>query len=337
MELNAKKILLGFLIFALIFLMFIAISGVFIITKSFQAMGDGPQGKDNIAVINISGPIMAGDSGGVLGSETASSNDIMEQINSAKDDENIKALLLRVNTPGGSSAASDSIYRELKKFRESTSKPIVVSMGDVAASGGYYVSAAADEIFASPSTITGSIGVIMKFTNLEDLYEKIGVDSITIKSGDHKDIGSSNREMTAKEKKMLENMVDNVYQQFVDAVVEGRNLSEDDVLELADGRIYNGSKAKELGLVDQLGTFYDAVDHTAELSNIKGEPNLIYYNQPSPFKKLLGSVNELIVNILFDRTIDNNLKNDSDGSALMYQQLIEQREQSSLDNLKIQY
>ena len=336
MELNTKKIFLGFLIFALVFLIFLGIAGVFLIGRSFDAIGNKPKGRDNIAVINITGPIMAGNSGGVLGNEMASSRNIMKQINQAKDAKNVKALLLRVNTPGGSSAASDSIYRELRKFKK-TGKPIIVSMGDVAASGGYYISAAADEIFANPSTITGSIGVIMKFTNLEDLYNKLGVDSITIKSGPHKDLGSPNRKMTAEEKKMLQDMVDNVYKQFIDAVVEGRSMSRDTVLKLADGRIYNGAKAKKVGLVDQLGTFYDAVDRTAKLANIKGEPNLIYYNQSSPIERILGSVNKLITNILFDKALSNNLNLDSNKSALMYQQLIEHEEQSNLDNLKLQY
>lgn len=338
MEINTKKIFLGFLIFALIFLILLGIIGGFLLTKSFGSINNKSQGKSNVGVINITGPIMAESSGGVFGSsEMASSKNIMKQIQKAKDDKGIKALLLRVNTPGGSSAASDSIYKELEKFREETDKPIIVSMGDVATSGGYYVSANADEIFASPSTITGSIGVIMKFNNVQDLYDKIGVDSITIKSGKYKDIGSSNREMTTEEKEMLQNMVDSVYQQFVDAVVEGRDMSEEEVMELSDGRIYNGAKAKELGLVDNLGTFYDAVDRTADLANIKGEPNLVHYNQASPIEKLLGSVNDLITNVLFNKTLEGEVPNNSKKSQLMYQELIQQRERSNLENLELQY
>ncbi|MGM0502462.1 MAG: signal peptide peptidase SppA [Bacillota bacterium] len=336
MEINTKKIFLGFLAISLLFLIFLGVAGVFIIGKSFNAIENRPKGKDNIAVINITGPIIAAGNSGMLGDDVASSRDIMKQIKRAKESKSVKALLLRVNTPGGSSAASDSIYRELKKFK-STDKPIIVSMGDVAASGGYYVSAAADEIFANPSTITGSIGVIMKFNNLQDLYDKIGVDSITIKSGPHKDIGSPDRKMTTEEKEMLENMVDSVYQQFIDAVVEGRGMKEEKVLGLADGRIYNGAKAQELGLVDQLGTFYDAVDRTAKLANIKGEPNLIYYNQVSPIERLLGSVNKLTTKVLFKQILNKDLDVDSKSSQLMYQQLIEHQEKNNLDNLKLQY
>ena len=336
LELNIKKVLIGFLIFVLTVFICLGILGGFLIIKSFNTTGSGSKG--NIAVINITGPIMAGGSGGVFGgNEVAGSRNIMQQINQAKDDKNIKALLLRVNTPGGSSAASDSIYRELKKFKERTDKPIVVSMGDVAASGGYYVAANADEIFASPSTITGSIGVIMKFNNLQDLYDKIGVDSITIKSGTHKDIGSPNRKMTAKEKEMLQQMVDNVYQQFVTAVADGRNMSQTKVNKLADGRIYSGAKAKELGLVDSLGTFYDAVDRTAQLANIKGEPHLIYYNQASPLERLLGSINKVVTNLLFRRALQGEFQSENNKSQILYHQLIEQREGANLENIELEY
>ena len=338
MELSTKKIFLGFLIFALIFLILLGIVGGFLITKSFSSIGNKTKGENNIAVINITGPIMAGGGNDMFGgSNVASARNIMKQIHRAQEDRSIKALLLRVNTPGGSSAASDSIYRELNKFKEKVEKPIVVSMGDVAASGGYYVAASADQIFASPSTITGSIGVIMKFNNLQDLYDKIGVDSITIKSGPHKDIGSPNRQMTEEEKKMLQDMVDNVYQQFVDAVAEGRDMSEQEVRKLADGRIYNGAKAKELGLVDSLGTFYDAVDKTAQLAKIKGEPNLVYYNQASPIERLLGSINKLITNVFFNQALQGQLPTNDKKSQMMYQQLIQQREKSNLEHLELQY
>ena len=338
MELSTKKIFLGFLIFALIFLILLGIVGGFLITKSFSSIGNKTKGENNIAVINVTGPIMAGGGNDMFGgSNVASARNIMKQIHRAQEDRSIKALLLRVNTPGGSSAASDSIYRELNKFKEKVEKPIVVSMGDVAASGGYYVAASADQIFASPSTITGSIGVIMKFNNLQDLYDKIGVDSITIKSGPHKDIGSPNRQMTEEEKKMLQDMVDNVYQQFVDAVAEGRDMSEQEVRKLADGRIYNGAKAKELGLVDSLGTFYDAVDKTAQLAKIKGEPNLVYYNQASPIERLLGSINKLITNVFFNQALQGQLPTNDKKSQMMYQQLIQQREKSNLEHLELQY
>ncbi|PRX26421.1 signal peptide peptidase A [Orenia metallireducens] len=291
MEINVKKVLLVMAIIFMISLLFLA-SGFYILVKSF--VDSENKAKDSLAVINISGAIVGGEGGGAFGSMEATSDQIMAHINEAKDDESVKGILLRVNSPGGSSAASDAIYRELKKFRE-TGKPIVVSMGDAAASGGYYVSMAANKIYANPSTITGSIGVIMQFANLKELYNKIGIDYITIKSRKYKDLGNPDREMTAEEKEILQTMVKGVYQQFVDAVMEGRSMTEDRVKELADGRIYSGEQAKELGLVDELGTFYDAVDELAKMVGIEGKPNLIYYNKLSPIELLLGNFNKSLI------------------------------------------
>jgi protease-4 len=288
MEISVKKVLLIMAVIFMISLLILA-SGFYILIKSFVGLEN--KTKDSLAVINISGAIVGGEGGGAFGSMEATSDQIMAHINQAKDDESVKGILLRVNSPGGSSAASDAIYRELKKFKD-VGKPIVVSMGDAAASGGYYVSMAANKIYANPSTITGSIGVIMQFTNLEELYNKIGIDSITIKSREYKDLGNPDRDMTAEEKEILQTMVEGVYQQFVNVVMEGRSMTEDRVKELADGRIYSGEQAKELGLVDELGTFYDAVDELAKIAGIEGEPNLIYYNKLSPIELLLGSLNK---------------------------------------------
>ncbi|OCL25814.1 Clp protease ClpP [Orenia metallireducens] len=288
MEISVKRVLLIMAVIFMISLLILA-SGFYILIKSFVGLEN--KTKDSLAVINISGAIVGGEGGGAFGSMEATSDQIMAHINQAKDDESVKGILLRVNSPGGSSAASDAIYRELKKFKDA-GKPIVVSMGDAAASGGYYVSMAANKIYANPSTITGSIGVIMQFTNLEELYNKIGIDSITIKSRKYKDLGNPDRDMTAEEKEILQTMVEGVYQQFVNVVMEGRSMTEDRVKELADGRIYSGEQAKELGLVDELGTFYDAVDELAKIAGIEGEPNLIYYNKLSPIELLLGSLNK---------------------------------------------
>ncbi|GAB6099681.1 hypothetical protein JCM16358_15600 [Halanaerocella petrolearia] len=309
MEVELKHLALGIIIVLIVSLLVIGGIGYFIINNFVSK----EKPREGIAVINVSGPIMAGNSGGFLGETQASSNQIMKYINQAKGDKKVKAILLRVNTPGGSSAASDAIYRELKKFKSDTKKPVVVSMGDIAASGGYYISAAADEIYANHNTITGSIGVIMKFTDLEELYNKIGIDYLTFKSGPHKDIGSSNRDMTKEEKKILQRLVNNAYQRFVEIVAEGRNINLDKVKDLADGRIYDGEQAKELDLVDKLGNFYDAVDETAKLAGIKETPNLIYYGRPSPIERLLGAVNRV--------TLANNLvrKKISSQTGILYQ------------------
>ncbi|PKM82292.1 MAG: signal peptide peptidase SppA, partial [Firmicutes bacterium HGW-Firmicutes-13] len=169
--------------------------------------------------------------------------------------------------PGGSAAASQEINSEIKKLREE-GKVVVVSMADVAASGGYYIAAAADKILANPGTTTGSIGVIMQVTNLEELYEKIGMEIETIKSGEQKDIGNPARPMTEEERSILQSISNDIYDQFVDAVAEGRNLSRERVLELADGRIFTGRQAFELDLIDELGDLYDAVEKAAELAGL---------------------------------------------------------------------
>ncbi len=295
MELSAKKVGLVLLIVVIIGIVSLGILGITaagnLLTKKSSPQGD-------IAVININGPIVSGGGGASPWQPSyASAKEIMDYINQAREDQGIKAILLRVNSPGGSSAASDAIYQELKKFKQ-TGRPIVVSMGSTAASGGYYVSCLADEIYANPATITGSIGVIMQFQNLEGLYDKLGIQHVTLKSGKYKDIGSPTREMTKQEKQIMEKMVSDVYDRFVAVITEGRNLKESKVRELADGRIYNGAQAKELNLIDHLGTYYDAVKAAAELAGIKGEPEVIQYGQPSPIEKLLGTVNDLVIKVL---------------------------------------
>ncbi|MBM7623958.1 signal peptide peptidase SppA [Sporohalobacter salinus] len=318
-----SSILLSFL------LILVILGGLGILLVGFLGSGDQVASK-NIGVINIHGPISAGGGKEVFGSSRTNAREVIKYINQAKDNKKIKALLLRVNSPGGSSAASDEIYRELKKFKK-TGKPIVVSMADVAASGGYYISAIADQIYANPSTITGSIGVIMQFKNLQELYNKIGVDSITFKSGAYKDIGNPNRKLKPEEKEILQNMVDAVYQEFLTAVAEGRNMPKSEVKELADGRIYNGRKAKKLGLVDKMGTFYDAVATASKLAGMKKrDPNLIYYNQPSPLERFLSSTTNLIKGVLLQQGLKINSKNTNE----FYYHLLEE---NKTNNLELQY
>ena len=186
---------------------------------------------------------------------------------------NVKAIIISINSPGGGVAPSQEIYREIKRVREK--KPVVAFMGSVAASGGYYVASAASKIMASPGTLTGSIGVIMEFANLEELMKKIGVGATVIKSGAFKDIGSPTRPMTDEERKFLKALVDDVNNQFINDVAKGRNLDVEKVRAIADGRIFTGKQAKELGLIDDLGNFRDAVDLTKKLANIKGEVKLL--------------------------------------------------------------
>ncbi|MGM0471077.1 MAG: signal peptide peptidase SppA [Bacillota bacterium] len=325
MNFSIKKMTVSIILSVFIILLLVGVVG-FLIISIFS--GGSQVAEENIAVINVSGAITAGSSQqGFVGQSSASSTDIIKQIKQAKENDKVQALLLRINSPGGSSAASDEIYRELKKFKESE-KPLVVSMADIAASGGYYISAIADQIFANPSTITGSIGVVMQFKNLQELYNKLGVDTITFKSGSYKDTGNPNRKLTNKEKEMLEEMVDSVYQEFLTAVVEGRDMSKNKVEQLADGRIYTGRQAKKLGLVDQLGTFYDAVTSAAKLANIDQDANLIYYNRPSPLEKMLGSVNKLV------RLLATNLGLEVENSPALHYRLLEEQK---MDNLQLEY
>jgi len=198
---------------------------------------------------------------------------IVQDLKNFGEDPSIKAIVIRVNSPGGGVAASQEIYDQIKKVTET--KKVVVSMGAVAASGGYYVSLPADVIVANPATITGSIGVIMEFPILEGLLKKLGIDFEVIKSKEHKDIGSPFRQISDKERELLQDVVLDVYDQFVEVTAQERNLTIDSVLKFADGRIITGRQAKQIGFVDTLGSFEDAVKIAGDLVGIE-EPSLIY-------------------------------------------------------------
>ena len=204
----------------------------------------------------------------------STSQTVTSQLVKYRKDKDIKAIILKINSPGGAIAPSQEIYREIRKTIPV--KKVVAAMGTVAASGGYYISAATNKIVANPGTITGSIGVIMEFVRVEELLKKIGVDLEIMKSGEFKDIGSPDRKLTERERKILDAMIMDMQKQFVEAIVRGRNLSLEKVQAIADGRIFSGAQAKELGLVDFLGNFQDAVEITKELAGIKGEVTLVY-------------------------------------------------------------
>ncbi len=240
-----------------------------------------------VGIIYIDGPISGSASSGFASSGTHPEV-IMNYLRDAQYDDNVKAVVLRMNTPGGTTAASQEIAMEVARLREK-GKVVVTSMGDMAASGGYWIAAESDWIVATPGTITGSIGVIMEIANLQELYGKIGVDFEVIKSGEYKDIGSSNRDMTETEQAMLQAMVDDLYYQFVEVVSLGRNMSESEVLAIADGRIFTGREALNVGLVDELGNFYDAIDAAVELAGL--EDYYIYeYGVDFTFKQLFSQI-----------------------------------------------
>ena len=221
----------------------------------------------SVGVIELNGVIM-------------DSKKILKRLESYDEDDDIKSVVLRINSPGGAVAPSQEIYQAVRDYK----KPLVVSMGSVAASGGYYIASGAKKVFANPGTITGSIGVIMEFANLEKLYDWLKIHRYAIKTGKYKDAGAEYREMTPDERALLQGMVDNVLSQFKDAVSKGRKLSLAQVTAIADGRIFSGSQAKEQKLVDELGTIQDAIKEAAKEGGIKGKPNVIY---PSKGRKWL--------------------------------------------------
>jgi protease-4 len=199
---------------------------------------------------------------------------ITEQLRRFKKDKGIKAIILRINSPGGAVGPTQEIYREVQRTVET--KKVVASLGGVAASGGYYIAAAAKKIVANPGTITGSIGVIMEFVRFEDLLNKIGITLEVLKSGEFKDIGSPHRELTARDKELISALIADIQKQFVEAVASGRNLTLEKTREIADGRIFSGAQAKELGLVDVLGNFQDAVELAKNMATIRGDVTLVY-------------------------------------------------------------
>ena len=237
-----------------------------------------------IGLITVDGAIAAGEGGVFTAGEGG--DRLLERIRQAGDDP-IKALVVRINSPGGSAAASQEIHAELKKVREK-GKLVVVSMADMAASGGYMIACAADYIVANPATITGSIGVIIDATNTQGLYDLLGIEYEVIKSGEFKDTLNPARPLTDAEKELLATMVDDIYGQFVDLVVEGRGLNREKVLAYADGRILTGRQALEAGLVDELGNLYDALDIAAEKAGISGKPQIYRYGRPSFWNMFLS-------------------------------------------------
>jgi len=251
------------------FLFFLLVAGamatlcIIALTIMVVVVSDGTHDIDGerIGVIEINGPIV-------------DSQHSINDIKLFRDNKAVRALVIRINSPGGGVGPSQEIYREIRRTMEH--KKVIASMGAVAASGGYYVASAADGIVANPGTITGSIGVIMGYTNFEELMDKIGLKAVVIKSGEYKDVGSPTRPMTDREKNLLEAVTQDIHQQFVGDVAQGRQMEIAAVDAIADGRIITGEKAQALGLVDRLGNFQDAVQWAGELAGIEGDPEILY-------------------------------------------------------------
>lgn len=225
--------------------------------------------KGDIALVNIQGMLM-------------DSRDIVRQLSEYRHNPGVRGILLRIDSPGGAVAPAQEIYNEVMKLRDGP-KTVYASLGTVAASGGYYIASAADYIVANPGTLTGSISAVMAFNNIEELTTKIGVKPDVIKSGKYKDVGSPLRTMKPEERKLLQNVVDDVHQQFVQAVAEGRGLPVSEVNMIADGRIMTGQQALKLKLVDELGGLEETIDLLAKKLGVQGRPKVIEEKEKTPF------------------------------------------------------
>ena len=248
---------------------FIALS----VLGSFLSEG-GWIGGDKVAVVRIEGVIL-------------DSRDTIEELRRYRDNPSVKAIVLRIDSPGGAVVPSQEIFAEVRKTRAEGKIKLVTSMGNVAASGGYYIAAATDKIVANPGTLTGSIGVIMELANVKGLLEKVGVQSVVVKSGRHKDIASPFRAMTPEDRALLQTVLDDVHAQFIEAVATGRALQVEQVRTLADGRIFTGKQAQTVKLVDELGDLHDAIQLAARMVGISGEPRVIDTRKRFSWRDLL--------------------------------------------------
>jgi protease-4 len=250
-------------LFGLLLLSLIGVAFFFLVYSMSSVKGDKATFivKDRIGVVPLKGVIL----------DSKPVNDVLEKF--SKDDS-IKAIILRIDTPGGGVGPSQEIFDKVRSVRKK--KTVVASMGSMATSGGYYVACAAEKIVANPGSLTGSIGVIMHFTNVEDLFKKVGLRASVIKSGKFKDAGSPFRDMTKEERELLQALIDDVHEQFVDAVSGSRTLDKEKVKEIADGRIFTGRQAVGLKLVDELGDLDHAAEVAATLAHLDGKPELVY-------------------------------------------------------------
>ncbi|MEH7176504.1 signal peptide peptidase SppA [Neobacillus vireti] len=241
-----------------------------------------------IVVLDVNGVIQeTNDAESLFQSAGYNHQGFMKQLDYIKDDDTVKGIVLKVNSPGGGVVESAEIHDKLVEIQKETKKPVYISMGSMAASGGYYISAGAKKIFASEETLTGSLGVIMQGINYEGLADKYGVDFVTIKSGQYKDIMSPTRQMTDEERQILQNMIDNSYEGFVKVISEGRNMTTEQVKQIADGRIYDGRQAKELNLIDDFGYLEDVIEGMMDQEKLEGA-KVVRYTDALGFGSLLN-------------------------------------------------
>jgi protease-4 len=244
-------------------LVYLGVAGLFVISLGGLSRGEGGPALfgPRVAIVELEGIIIEVD-------------DIVRELKRHRENATVRAVVLRINSPGGVVGPTQELHDAVLRLRQA-GKPVVASLGAVAASGGYYVAVACDQIYANPGTLTGSIGVIMQLANLEQLMKKVGVDYVVVKAGQFKDIGNVARPMTADERRVMQALLDDVHGQFVGAVVSGRKLAKEDVTRFADGRVFSGLQAKELRMVDALGGLEDAVLAAGKLAGLPGTPNVI--------------------------------------------------------------
>ena len=259
-----------------------AVLVVFVVTiwLLIAVTDDGLPGGAKVAVVEVEG-IIGGDAARGLDTDG-----VIRVLGEYRDDPAVRAVVLRINSPGGVVAPTQEIFTAVRRLREAK-KPVVASLGSVAASGGYYVAVAADRIYASPGTLTGSIGVVMQLANLEGLLKKVGVEYVVVKAGAYKDVGNFARAMTPEERRILQSLLDDVYDQFITAVAEGRGLDPQAVRAFAEGRIYSGRQAHGLKMVDDLGGLEDAIEAAAKMAGLPPKPKVLYPRRRFSLRELL--------------------------------------------------
>jgi protease-4 len=255
-------------------------------TETYKEEYVSGEGAEKIAVVPVQGQLGASDDslGGVAQATTPEG--LRDALRQAEEDESVAAVILEIDSPGGGVTASDEMHQNIVDFKESSEKPVVVSMGPTAASGGYYISTPADSIVANETTLTGSLGVILALIDVSEAAEDLGIEREIVKSGEFKDIGSPFRSLSPEERDILQSIVNESYDQFVEVIVEGRDLPEERVREIADGRLYSGRQALELGLVDELGNLDTAVEVSRRLADVE-EATVVRYVKTPGFADLL--------------------------------------------------
>lgn len=261
--------------------------GLFVIADAITSTADSDEDVNSgagarVAIVEVKNVI-------------TSSEDVIRQLKKYQKNKSVKAIVVRVESPGGGIAPSQEIYEAIKSIKKS-GKPVVISMGSMAASGGYYISLGANKIFANPGTLTGSIGVIIEYPNFSQLMDKVGVNMTTVKSGKMKDAGSPYRKSNEVDQKYFQQLIDNGYEQFIEAVISERKIDRNELVKLADGRVFTGRQAYDYKLVDSLGTYDDAINYAAKLGNIEGEPKILK-------EKKKQSLMEIMLSKVFDKPL----------------------------------